>query len=154
MAKAKETAEEIAEETAEAKSRFSAALDEAKAGAASFKDGKGGEMVANAKEYGEDAKQKAGELAVDGKAKASDAISSLGTIVGDTAAELDNRFGEQYGDYARSASRSLKEASAKLDAKSVEEIGEDARDMVRKSPGVAVGVAAVAGFILARMLRR
>ena len=39
-----------------------------------------------------------------------------------------------------------------LDAKSVEELGEDARQMVRKSPGVAVGIAAVVGFFIARML--
>ena len=29
----------------------------------------------------------------------------------------------------------------------------DAREMVRKSPGVAVGIAAVAGFLLARLFR-
>ena len=79
------------------------------------------------------------------------------TIVGDVsvedaAAQIDDRVGAQYGDYARKASRTLQETSAKLDSKSVEELGEDARAMVRKSPGVAVGVAAVFGFFLARLL--
>ena len=64
----------------------------------------------------------------------------------------DEKPGEQYGDYAHKASRSLQETSAKLESKSVEELGEDAREMVRKSPGVAVGVAAVFGFFLARLL--
>ena len=41
-----------------------------------------------------------------------------------------------------------------LDQKSVEELGEDAREFVRKSPAAAVGLAALAGFLLARLLRR
>lgn len=150
----------------EAKSRFNAALEEAKAGAAALRaeagsrisaaggqaKGKGNDLVAEAKTYGEQALGKAGELAVEGKHLASDAIASLGKAVGDSAAQIEDRLGAQYGDYARKASRTLAETSAKLEAKSVEELGEDARAMVRKSPGVAVGVAAVFGFFLARLL--
>lgn len=150
---AKAASETAAEASENAKGRFNSALDEAKAGAAAFKEGKGAELMEDAKKYGGEAKERAGELAVEGKAKASDAMASLGTVVADTASSIDERFGEQYGDYARKASRSLQEASAKIDAKSVEELGEDAREMVRKSPGVAIGVAAVAGFILARLFR-
>jgi ElaB/YqjD/DUF883 family membrane-anchored ribosome-binding protein len=73
-------------------------------------------------------------------------------VVGESAAQIDEKLGEQYGDYARKASRTLQETSAKLESKSVEELGEDARTIVRKSPGIAVGVAAVVGFFLARML--
>ena len=142
---------ESTDATNDAKGRFNSALDEAKAGAAAFKDGKGAELMEDAKKYGGEAKERAGELAAEGKTKASDAMASLGTVVADTASSIDERFGEQYGDYARKASRSLQEASAKLDAKSVDEIGEDAREMVRKSPGVAIGVAAIAGFLLARL---
>lgn len=151
----------------EAKGRFDAALEEARAGAARLKAEastraseygeqamtKSNELTEDVKKYGSEVKQRAGELAVEGKAKASDAMASLGTVVGDTATQIDERFGEQYGDYARKASRSLQEASAKLDSKSVEELGEDAREMVRKSPGIAIGIAAVAGFVLARLFR-
>ncbi|NCP14503.1 MAG: hypothetical protein GW858_10110 [Sphingomonadales bacterium] len=151
---------------AEAKSRFNAALEEAKAGAAALRTeaenrlsavsgqakGKSNDLVAEAKTYGDQAKGKAGELAVEGKQAASDAIASLGKVVGDTAGQIDEKLGEQYGDYARKASRTLQETSAKLESKSVEELGEDARTMVRKSPGAAVGIAAVVGFFLARML--
>ena len=115
--------------------------------------GKGGELIKDAKSYGGEAKARAGELAEEGKHRASDAIAGIGKAVGDTAATIDERFGEDYGDYARKASRSLQEASAKLDAKSMDEIGDDAREFVRKSPGVAVGLAAVAGFLLARLFR-
>jgi ElaB/YqjD/DUF883 family membrane-anchored ribosome-binding protein len=150
----------------EAKSRFNAALEEAKAGAAALRTeaenrlstvsgqakGKGTDLVAEAKVYGEQAKGKASELVVEGKQVATDAIASLGKVVGDTASQIDEKLGEQYGDYARKASRTLQETSAKLESKSVDELSEDARAMVRKSPGMAVGIAAVVGFFLARML--
>lgn len=151
---------------AEAKSRFNAALEEAKAGAAALRaeagnrltvvgeqaKDKSGDIVSEAKAYGEQALGKAGEIAVEGKQVASDAIASLGKVVSETAPQIDEKLGEQYGDYARKAARSLQETSAKLESKSVEELGEDAREMVRKSPGVAVGIAAIVGFFLARML--
>ena len=166
-AKKTKKAETPVDNTTEAKSRFNAALDEARAGAAALKAEagvragayreqareKGTDLVAEAKNYGGEVKTKAGDLAVEGKARASDALSSLGKIVGDTATQIDEKVGEQYGDYARKASRGLQEASAKLEAKSVEEIGEDAREFVRKSPGTAVGIAAVLGFLVARLFR-
>ena len=150
---------------AEAKTRFNAALEEAKAGAAALRTeaenrltavgdqakGKSTDLVAEARSYGDQALGQAGELAVESKKVTSDAIASLGKVVGDTAAQIDEKLGEQYGDYARKASRTLAETSAKLEAKSVEELGENAREAVRKSPGVAVGVAAVVGFFLARI---
>ena len=80
-------------------------------------------------------------------------MSSLGRIVADNAPTLDEKLGNKYGDYARSASRSLQETAARLDNKSVEELGEDAREFVRKSPGTAVGLAALAGFFIARLFR-
>ena len=76
-----------------------------------------------------------------------------GKVVADTAPQIDEKLGEQYGDYARKASRSLTEASAKLETKSLEELGDDAREFVRKSPGTAVGIAAVVGFLVARLFR-
>lgn len=151
----------VASNREEAKSRFNAALEEARAGAALL----GAEAKeraegyrAQAKSKGDDwtatAKTKASELAVDGKAKASEALTSLGKIVGDNAATIDDKLGPQYGDYARTASKSLQNTAAKLEQKSVEELGEDAREFVRKSPATAVGLAALAGFVLARIFRR
>jgi len=158
--KVTETANENTPETGEAKSRFNAALEEAKAGANALRTqastraaDASDDFKSEAREYGEKAMNKASDLAVDAKSAASDGIASLGTVVGDTATRIDDQFGEQYGDYARKASRTLQETSAALESKSVEELGEDARQFVRKSPGVAVGIAAVAGFMLARLFR-
>jgi ElaB/YqjD/DUF883 family membrane-anchored ribosome-binding protein len=150
-----------------AKSRFNAALEEAKAGAAALRSeaadraaayrntarSQSEDWVAEAKNYGVQAKDKAGELAVEGKSKVAEALLALGRAVFDTAPAVDEKLGAKYGDYARSASRTLQETSAKIDAKSVDEIGEDAREFVRKSPGLAIGIAAVGGFLLARLFR-
>lgn len=152
----------------EAKSRFSAAVQEAKAGAAALRaeagerasayktqaKGKQANLTSDAKAYGEDAKIKGRELATEGKAKLSGGIAALGQMVNDNAHYVDEKVGAKYGDYARSASRSLNDTAAKLDAKTVDELAEDGRAMVRRSPATAVGIAAVAGFMLSRLFSR
>ena len=96
----------------EAKSRFNAALEEARAGAALLgaeARERAGAYGVQARERGDDwtaeAKTKATELAYEGKAKASEALVELGRLVGDNAGTIDEKLGSQYGDYARSASR-------------------------------------------------
>lgn len=149
-----------------AKGRFSKAIEEAKAGAEALKgealekgaaykakvSGTTADWVDEAKVYAGQAKEKGAALAVEGKARASDALGTLGKTISDTAATIDEKLGVQYGDYARTAARSLQETAAKLEAKDLAELGEDVKEFVRKSPGVAIGVAAIAGFAIARML--
>ena len=149
-----------------AKGRFSKAIEEAKAGAEALKgeamekgaaykakvSGTTSDWVDEAKVYAGQAKEKGAALAVEGKTRASDALTTLGKTISDTAPTIDEKLGVQYGDYARSAARSIQEAAAKLEAKDLNELGDDVKDFVKKSPGVAVGVAAVAGFVIARML--
>ena len=152
----------------EAKSRFNAALEEAKAGAAALKaegkdrakaykdqaKGKSEDWVAEAKAYGVEAKAKGRDLAVEGKGQAAKGLRNLSQLVSDNAATVDEKLGAKYGDYARSASGSLSTYADKLDQKSVDELAEDARAAVRKSPGMAVGIAALAGFFLSRLFSR
>lgn len=155
------------EETVQsAKGRFGKAIEEAKAGAEAFKDeameksaackakvsGTTNDWMDEAKVYAGQAKDKGAALAVEGKARASDALSTLGKTISETAPSIDEKLGVQYGDYARTAARSIQEAAARLEAKDLGELGDDAREFVKKSPGVAIGVAAVAGFVIARML--
>lgn len=162
---AKAKKEQAVDHKSEAKAKFSKALDEAKAGAAelgaeakeragAYREravAKSGDWVDDARAYGEQAKEKAGELAVQGKTRASDALSGLGKLVADNAGVIDDKVGPKYGDYARTASRKMQETAAKIEAKDFDEMGEDAREFVRKSPGLALGIAAVAGFVLARL---
>ena len=74
-------------------------------------------------------------------------------MVEDNAALIDEKVGLKYGDYARTAARSMQDAATRLDAKELAELGEDAKEFVRKSPGLAIGMAAVAGFMLARLFK-
>lgn len=145
----------------EAKSRFNAALEEARAGAAALgaeARERVGAYGSQARTKGDDftgtAKTKAVELARDGKSKASETLTSLSRVVNENAPTIEENLGPKYADYARTASRKLEETAQRLDQKSVEELGEDAREFVRKSPGTAVGLAALAGFLLARLFRR
>jgi ElaB/YqjD/DUF883 family membrane-anchored ribosome-binding protein len=157
--------------TESAKNHFTKAVEEAKAGAAAlageckgkFSQAKD-EWTSEAKVRTEEAKDKAGtfaadakvkaaEYAVEGKAKASQAIVGLSRVIDDNSALIDEKVGAKYGDYARTASKSMQDAAAKLDEKSLEDLGEDAREFVRKSPGLAVGIAVATGFVLSRLFR-
>jgi ElaB/YqjD/DUF883 family membrane-anchored ribosome-binding protein len=152
----------------EAKQRFAKALEEAKAGvqalgkeaqdrAGTYREkvaGTSSEWAEEAKAMSEQARDKAFILASEGKSKASEAISSLGKLVEDNATTIDEKVGQKYGDYARTAAKGMQDAAAKLDSKEIAELGEDAKEFVRKSPGVAVAIAAAAGFVLARIFKR
>ena len=166
-AAAKATKAAKAAAPADSKAKFAKALDDARASAMAFgKDAQGkagayreklavagGEWVEDAKVMGGQAKERAAELAVEGKTKASDAISSIGKIVADNAGQIDEKLGVKYGDYARTAARSMQETAAKLEAKDLNELGDDAKEFVRKSPGLAIGIAAIGGFLLARLFK-
>ena len=150
------------------KAKFAKALDQARAGVQAFGKeaqdragayrqqvaGAGSEWLEEAREVSGMAKERAVELAQDGKTRASEAIGSLGQIVADSASVVDEKIGAKYGDYARTAAKSMQDAAAKLEAKDIGELGEDAKEFVRKSPGLAIGIAAVAGFMLARAFRK
>lgn len=151
-----------------AKSHFTKAMEEAKAGAQALgKDalGKAGEyreklhqagdgLAGQAREKSGEAREKAQEFAKEGKSRASKAISSLGKMVADQGDAIDGAVGGSCGDYARRAGQSIQQTATRLDEKSFEEMGEDAREFVRKSPALAVGMAAAAGFMLARLFSR
>lgn len=151
-----------------AKAKFSKALDEARSGAKALGQevqertgayreklaGAGNDWAEEAKNLTGQAKERATELAIDGKARASDAISGLGKIVADNAATIDEKLGARYGDYARTAARTMQETAAKIESKDIDELGEDAKQFVRKSPGMAIGIAALFGFMLSRLFKR
>jgi ElaB/YqjD/DUF883 family membrane-anchored ribosome-binding protein len=88
-----------------------------------------------------------------GKDRATEAVGSIGKLIRDSAATIDENVGKQYGDYARSAADMVEGFAGKMDAKDVDAIAEDARQFVRKSPAVAIGAAAAIGFVLARLIR-
>lgn len=87
-----------------------------------------------------------------GKARATDTLGQLSELLTDAAGQVDDKLGAQYGQYARTAADRVQSFSSALDGKSVDELLDDARTLVRKSPAVAVGAAAAVGFVVARLL--
>jgi ElaB/YqjD/DUF883 family membrane-anchored ribosome-binding protein len=168
MPKTTATSESGDKAEAGAKSHFTRAMEEAKAGAQALgKEAmdKAGEVRGKLHDASDEfagqarartgkARDKASELANEGKSQASKAMTGLGKFVEEQGDTVDGAVGEKYGDYVRTAGKSIQETATKLDEKSFEEMGEDAKEFVRKSPALAVGMAAAAGFLLARVLRR
>ena len=93
------------------------------------------------------------EFADTGKTRTTDALEELSRVFADTADSIDERLGGEYGEYARKAADTVSGFADTLRSKDVDELYGNVRDAVRKSPGVAIGVAAVVGFALARVVK-
>jgi ElaB/YqjD/DUF883 family membrane-anchored ribosome-binding protein len=93
------------------------------------------------------------EFADTGKSRATDLLEELSRVVADTADSIDERLGNNYGEYARKAADSVSGLADNLRGKDVDELYDTVRSAVRKSPGVAIGIAAVVGFTLVRLVK-
>ncbi|NJS14574.1 MAG: hypothetical protein HC788_08170 [Sphingopyxis sp.] len=111
------------------------------------------ELREEAATFAETASTKAREAATKGKDKAAETVGTLAKMLEDSATTVDSKFGKQYGDYARSAATTVAGLATSLEERELEELAQSTRDFVKKSPAVAVGAAAVIGFVLARMLK-
>jgi len=96
---------------------------------------------------------RAREFATGGKTRATDALEELSRVFADTADTIDERLGRDYGEYARKASDAVSGFADTIRNKEVDDIYQDVSSAVRKSPGIALGVAAVVGFALARVVK-
>ncbi len=85
--------------------------------------------------------------------KSSEALANVSKMIGDTASGIDERLGTEYGDYARKAATSLEDAANRLASKDADELIDDTRSFVKKSPGIALAGAAVVGFALVRLVK-
>lgn len=91
--------------------------------------------------------------AEDGKARATDRLDGFAQSIHDIAGNLEDQVGPQLAQYAHSAADKLDEISANLRNKSVDELVDDARGFVRRSPAIAIGAAVAVGFALSRFLK-
>ena len=117
----------------------------AKAATQTFKD--------SAAKLTKEAGDKARAYAEDGKARAGGVLDELARMMTEAAGTVDEKLGEQYGQYARSAAESVSGFSDSLKAKNLDELIEDARGFVKKSPAIAIGTAAALGFVLVRLIK-
>ena len=88
-----------------------------------------------------------------GLERSSEALANVSKLVGDTASGLDERLGAEYGDYARKAAGAIEDVANSLASKDPDQLIDDTRNFVRKSPGVALAGAAIVGFALARLVK-
>jgi ElaB/YqjD/DUF883 family membrane-anchored ribosome-binding protein len=93
------------------------------------------------------------EFADGGKARASDTLDELSKVVADAADSIEERLGGDYANYARKAGDAISDFADSLRRKEVDEIYDDVRSAVRKSPMVAIGAAAAVGFTLVRLVK-
>lgn len=100
-----------------------------------------------------EATDRARAYAEDGKAKAGGALDELVKMMTDAAGTVDEKLGEQYGQYARTAADRVSSFSEGLKAKELDDLIEDARGFVQKSPAIAIGTAAALGFVLVRLIQ-
>ena len=99
------------------------------------------------------AADRAKDLLSQGIERSAEALANVGKLIGDTAAGIDERLGEEYGDYARRAAETIEGAANNLAAKDPEELIDDTREFIRRSPAVALAGAAIVGFALARLIK-
>lgn len=107
----------------------------------------GRERIAN------QAGDKARGLVSQGLERTSETLANVAKMVGDTAPGIDERLGEEYGDYARRAAGAIENAANAIAEKDPDELIEDTRSFVRNSPGIALAGAAVVGFVVARLVK-
>lgn len=93
------------------------------------------------------------DLAEDGKSELVRSFDGLVTLAHELAARVDSTGGGPFATYAYKAAGMLGDIQAGLRDKPVEDLLDDGRALIRQSPGLAVGVAVVAGFIAARLFK-
>lgn len=92
-------------------------------------------------------------IADESKEKATGLLDDFSEVIGEAARAVDGKFGEDYGSYAHRAAGAVSGLADKVRGKSVDDLIDDTRDFVRKSPAIAIGIAAIAGFALIRLLK-
>ena len=96
---------------------------------------------------------KAREYADIGKSKATDLLQTLAEIVTDATGSVEDKLGGQYAGVGRKASDAIQSFASTLDDRSIDDLIADARSFVQRSPAIAIGIAAVIGFAVSRVVR-
>ncbi len=140
--------------TAAARAKMNDATSAAKA---KVKEAKQSARAFDWKAQRDDITGQAGKYAKDAartvKGKTAEGMGSLARLIDDTADTVDTKLGPQYGDYARQAASAVAGAAKSLDDKDIDQLLGEARDFVRKSPAIAIGAAAIAGYVLMRLAK-
>lgn len=122
-------------------------------GAASGNQGAMSKVKDEAFKLRSQATDRARSAAEDGKIRATEKLDGFARSIHDVAGNLEEQVGPQLAQYAHRAADALDEFSANLRNKEVDELVDDAREFVRRSPAIAIGAAVALGFALSRFLK-
>lgn len=89
----------------------------------------------------------------EGKTRTSDALDELSRIVEEAAESIEERMGPKFSPAARRAAEAVGSLATTLRERDVDQLYEDVTGYVRKSPAVAIGVAAALGFVAVRLIK-
>lgn len=103
--------------------------------------------------FTEQAGARARDYATQGKDRAVEALDNVASLVGDAANQVSEKLGDQYGGYIQQAADAVSGLATTLRDKDTDELIEDARNVVRSSPAIAIAAAAAVGFLLARVVK-
>lgn len=103
--------------------------------------------------FTEQASAKARDYTAQGKDRAVDALDSVASLVGDAAGQVSEKLGEQYGGYIQQAADAVSNLAGTLREKDADELIDDARNVVRSSPAIAIAAAAAVGFLMVRVVK-
>jgi len=127
--------------------------ERAVAGSGSAESGLADRLRTGRERLASQAGDKARGLVSQGLDRTSETLANVAKMVGDTAPGIDERLGEEYGDYARRAAGAIENVASSIAGKDPDELIEDTRTFVRNSPGIALAGAAVVGFVVARLVK-
>lgn len=114
-------------------------------------------IVGQVKEQVSTLKSQAGDRALgianDGKRQATDFLTTVAQIIQDAAGSVEDKLGSQYSGFGNRAADQVSSLARTLDERNVDDLIDDARSFVRRSPAIAIGIAALVGFAVARVVR-
>ncbi len=111
------------------------------------------QLADNAGKIQAQAGDKTREFARMGQERAAGALEQLAAMLTDAAGQVDAKLGGQYGGYARNAADQVQRFSGQVREQDFDQLLDQGRDLVRKSPAIAIGAAAAVGFVLARLVQ-
>lgn len=94
---------------------------------------------------------KAALFAEQGKDRAVGALEQLSKLIEEAAAQVDEKLGGGNGHYVRTAAGTVQGFADQLRDRKVDDLVDETRAFVRRSPGIAIGAAAAVGFVVARL---
>lgn len=100
-----------------------------------------------------EAGSKAREAANEGKTKAASTLSQLAQSTRDAGRQFEGTEAAPLTGYVDSAADGIENFARTLDKKTVDDIVDDVREMVRRSPAIAIGAAAFVGFAISRFAK-